>query len=50
MRYSLKQLQVFLKVAHYQNISKAAHELAMSQSAVSSALSDFEKRYDMQLF
>ncbi len=50
MRYSLKQLRVFLKVAHYQNISKAALDLAMSQSAVSSSLSDFEKHYDIQLF
>jgi len=50
MRYSLKQLHVFLKVAHYQNISKAAGDLAMSQSAVSSALSDFEKHYSMRLF
>lgn len=50
MRYSLKQLQVFLKVAHYENISKAALDLSMSQSAVSSALSDFERHYDIQLF
>lgn len=50
MRYSLKQVRVFLKVAHYENISKAALDLAMSQSAVSSALSDFEKHYDIQLF
>ena len=50
MRYSLKQLQVFLKVAHYQNISKAALDLSMSQSAVSSALSGFERHYDLQLF
>ncbi|OUS02301.1 LysR family transcriptional regulator [Gammaproteobacteria bacterium 54_18_T64] len=50
MRYSLKQVQVFLKVAHYENISKAALDLAMSQSAVSSALSDFERHYDIRLF
>ena len=50
MRYSLKQLQVFLKVAHYQNISKAALDLAMSQSAVSSSLSDFEGHYGIQCF
>ncbi|OUS12465.1 LysR family transcriptional regulator [Gammaproteobacteria bacterium 53_120_T64] len=50
MRYSLKQVQVFLKVAHYENISKAARDLAMSQSAVSSALSDFERHYDIWLF
>ena len=50
MRYSLKQVRVFLKVAHYENISKAALDLAMSQSAVSSALSGFERHYDLQLF
>ena len=50
MRYSLKQVRVFLKVAHYENISKAALDLSMSQSAVSSALSDFERHYDIQLF
>ena len=50
MRYSLKQVRVFLKVAHYENISKAALDLSMSQSAVSSALSDFEKHYGIQLF
>ncbi|MBL4608496.1 MAG: LysR family transcriptional regulator [Pseudomonadales bacterium] len=50
MRYSLKQLHVFLRVAHHQNISKASIDLSMSQSAVSSALSDFETHYSMQLF
>ena len=50
MRYSLKQVSVFLKVAHYENISRAADDLSMSQSAVSSSLTDFERHYDMQLF
>jgi len=50
MRYSLKQVSVFLNVAHYENISRAADDLAMSQSAVSSSLADFERHYDMQLF
>ncbi len=50
MRYSLKQVRVFLKVAHYENISRAANDLAMSQSAVSSSLADFEKHYELQLF
>ncbi len=50
MPYSLKQVQVFLNVARYENISKAALDLSMSQSAVSSALSDFERHYDIRLF
>lgn len=50
MKYSFRQLEVFLAVAHYQNISKAADTLAMSQSATSSALSDFERQFDVQFF
>lgn len=50
MNYSLRQLQVFLSTAHHQNISKAANELAMSQSAASSALAELESQFDIQLF
>lgn len=50
MKYSLRQLQVFLAVARTENISQAAKDLSMSQSAVSSALADLEKRYEMRLF
>ncbi len=50
MKYSFRQLEVFLAVAHYQNISKAADALAMSQSAASSALSDFERQFNVQFF
>ena len=50
MRYTLRQLQVFLAVAHQQNLTKAADELSMSQSAASSALKELEERYDIQLF
>lgn len=50
MKYSFRHLEVFLAVAHYQNISKAADTLAMSQSATSSALSDFEKQFNVQFF
>lgn len=50
MKYSFRQLEVFLAVAHYQNISKAADALAMSQSATSSALSDFERQFNVQFF
>lgn len=50
MKYSLRQLQVFLATAHYQNISKAAASLAMSQSAASSSLADLETQFDIQLF
>lgn len=50
MRFSLRQLEVFLATAHYQNISKAADSLAMSQSAASSALKELEQQFDVLLF
>jgi DNA-binding transcriptional LysR family regulator len=50
MRYSLRQLEVFLAVARNESVSVAARELAMSQSAVSSALLDFERQFDVLLF
>lgn len=50
MRFSLRQLEVFLATAHFQNISRAAESLAMSQSAASSALKELEQQCDVQLF
>lgn len=50
MHYTLRQLEVFLATAHYQNITQAAANLAMSQSAASSALKDLEQRFNIQLF
>ncbi|GIX30068.1 MAG: transcriptional regulator [Porticoccaceae bacterium] len=50
MRYTLRQLEVFLATAHHENISRAAEELAMSQSAASSALKEFEGQFNVRLF
>ncbi|MFE8072434.1 LysR family transcriptional regulator [Marinobacteraceae bacterium S3BR75-40.1] len=50
MRYSLRQMEVFLATAHYENITRAARNLAMSQSAASGALKELEEQFDMQLF
>src|SRR5688500_17976208 len=50
MRYSLRQLEVFLAVARVESVSRAAETLAMSQSAVSGALSDLERQFEVQLF
>ncbi len=50
MRYSLRQLEVFLAAAHFENITRAAESLAMSQSAASSSLRDIEQQFDIQLF
>ena len=50
MKYSLRQLEIFLAIAHHDNISRAAQSLAMSQSAASGALRDLEEQFDIQLF
>jgi DNA-binding transcriptional LysR family regulator len=50
MRYSLRQLEVFLAVARVGSVSGAGEALAMSQSAVSSALGDLERQFGLQLF
>ncbi|HEX4340835.1 MAG TPA: LysR family transcriptional regulator [Polyangiaceae bacterium] len=50
MRYSLRQLEVFLAVARSESVSRASKELAMSQSAVSSSLADLEAQLDAPLF
>ncbi len=50
MKYTLKQLQVFLAIAHHENVSHAALELAMSQSAASTSLKELEQRFDLELF
>lgn len=50
MRYTLRQLEVFLAIAHQQNVSKAATLLNLSQSAASSALKELEQQFDVQLF
>ena len=50
MKYSFRQLEVFLAAAHFQNITRAAESLAMSQSAASSALKELENQFDIQLF
>ncbi len=50
MHYTLRQIEVFLATAHFENVTQAAVSLAMSQSAASSALQDLEQRFDMQLF
>lgn len=50
MRFSLRQLEVFLATANEENITKAANQLSMSQSAASSALGELESQFDIQLF
>lgn len=50
MKFTLKQMQVFLAVAAHENVSHAANELAMSQSAASTALKQLEHRFEVSLF
>lgn len=50
MRYTLRQLEIFLATAKHENLSKAAESLALSQSAASGALKELEQQFDLQLF
>jgi DNA-binding transcriptional LysR family regulator len=50
MKFTLRQLQIFLAVAKHQNISKAAQSLHMSQSAASESLLNLEHTYAVTLF
>ncbi len=50
MRFTLRQLQIFLAVAKHENISRAADSLHMSQSAASEALLNLEHSYEFKLF
>jgi DNA-binding transcriptional LysR family regulator len=50
MRYTLRQLEVFLAVARHENVTRAARELGMSQSAASEALHELEHQFGLQLF
>lgn len=50
MKFTIRQLQIFLEVAKHQNISKAAQSLHMSQSAASEALLNLEHTYEVRLF
>lgn len=50
MRYSLRQLEVFLAVARHENVTRAAADLAMSQSAASGSLKELEEQFEVRLF
>ncbi|MES2604454.1 MAG: LysR family transcriptional regulator [Pseudomonadota bacterium] len=50
MKFTLRQLEVFLATARQQNLSRAAASLSMSQSAASDALKELEQQFDLRLF
>jgi len=50
MKFTLKQIEVFLATASCQNITQAAEQLSMSQSAASESLKTLESQFGIQLF
>ncbi len=50
MKYTLRQLEVFVTIARQESVSRAAVQLSLSQSAMSMALTELEKQFDTQLF
>ena len=50
MKYTLRQLEIFVAISKTLNVTRAADALAMSQSATSTALGEFERQFNVQLF
>ncbi|KAF7599010.1 MAG: LysR family transcriptional regulator [Candidatus Dactylopiibacterium carminicum] len=50
MKFTLRQLEIFVAVAQTGSASRAAERLALSQSATSTALAELEKSYSQVLF
>lgn len=50
MRITLRQLEIFVAIATSGNVTRAAEEVALSQSAASMALADLERLLDVTLF
>ena len=50
MKYSLRQLEIFVAISRTTSVSRAAEALSLSQSATSSALSELERQFNLQLF
>lgn len=50
MRFTLRQLEVFLATARLEHLGKAAAQLAMSQSAASDSLRELEDQFGIKLF
>jgi DNA-binding transcriptional LysR family regulator len=50
MKYSLRQLEIFVAISRTESVSRAAEELFLSQSATSTALGEFERQFNLKLF
>ena len=49
MQYTLHQLQIFMKIAEIQSITKASEELHLTQPAVSIQLKNFQDQFPIPL-
>jgi DNA-binding transcriptional LysR family regulator len=50
MKFSLRQLEIFVAISKTESVSRAAEAIALSQSATSTALSELERQFNLQLF
>ena len=50
MKYTLRQLEIFVAICRTQSVSRAAEILYLSQSATSTSLGEFERQFNLQLF
>lgn len=50
MKYSLRQLEVFVAIGRQESVSRAAEGLSLTQSATSMALGELERQFDTKLF
>ena len=50
MKFTLRQLEVFVAVGRGESVSRAAEHLDLSQSATSTALAELERLYGQRLF
>ena len=45
MRYTLRQLEIFVAISRLESVSKAADLLCLSQSATSTSLGELERQF-----
>ncbi len=50
MKFTLRQIEVFVAVSRTQSVTQASEKLFITQSAASTALSELEKQFDTLLF
>lgn len=50
MKFTLRQLEIFVTVARFESVSRASEILSLSQSATSTSLAEIEKQFDTAFF